>query len=314
MVIVMLNQFNNEIKRYYALNDFYRKKFKQKVLKISLDGNFSCPNLDGVVGFGGCIYCLNSRQNHIVNKKKKLIDQFNEVKEIMNRKWPKGVYIGYFQANCNTYAPLDELKEKYNLILKQKNVIGLNIATRCDAITDEVLDYLEKLNKKTFLTIELGLQTIHPATSILINRCHSLKQFEEMVLKLNKKQINIVVHIINGLPYETEEMMLKTIDYLNSLPINGIKIHMLHVLKNTRLAEIYQKEHFKILEKNEYINIVCNQIERLRADIVVHRLTGDPFIEDLIEPKWLIKKFELLNLIDETLKKRNSYQGIKKMS
>lgn len=310
----VLDEFNNEPKRYNSLNEFYRKKFGKKIFKISLDANFSCPNIDGKVGFGGCIYCSNSNQNHIINKNDDLVTQFNAVKEIMHQKWPDASYIGYFQANTNTYAPLDQLQKKYELILKQKNVVGLNISTRPDAISDEVLNYLSKLSKKTFLTVELGLQTIHPATTILINRCHSLKCFEDMVLKLKKNNINVVVHIINGLPYETKEMMLKTVEYLNTLPIDGIKFHMLHVLKNTRLAEIYEKEKFPILSKKEYIDILCDQIEILRPDVVIHRLTGDPFIADLIKPKWLVRKFELLNEIDQTLKKRKSYQGVKKMS
>ncbi len=308
----MLNKFNNKPKRYNSLNDYYRKTFNKKVCKISLNGNFTCPNIDGTVGTGGCIYCSSSGSGDFAgNINDDLITQFKKIKKIMTRKWPKTLYIGYFQANSNTYAPLEKLKEKYELILNQASVIGLSISTRCDAISDEVLDYLENLNKKTHLTIELGLQSIHPATNILINRCHNLQSFEDMVLKLKKRNIDVVVHIINGLPYETKEMMMKTVEYLNTLPITGIKFHMLHVLKNTRLAEILKKEKLKILTKKQYVNIICNQIEILRPDIIVHRLTGDPKIEDLIEPKWLLKKFELLNEIDEKLEKRNIYQGKK---
>ena len=201
------------------------------------------------------------------------------------------------------------LKEKFEPILKLDNVIGLNIATRPDAISDECLEYLIDLNKRTYLTIELGLQTIHDKTSTLINRCHTLEEFKDMVLKLRENNINVVVHIINGLPYETKEMMLETVKYLNKLDIQGIKIHMLHILKNTKLAEIYEKENFHVLTKDEYIDIVVSQLELLRPDIVIHRITGDPKVEDLIEPTWLIKKFVVLNDIDKELKRRNTYQG-----
>ena len=184
-------------------------------------------------------------------------------------------------------------------------------ATRSDSITDECLDYLEELSKKTYLTIELGLQTIHEKTAKLINRCHTLDNFYEMVLKLRKRNINVVVHIINGLPYETKEMMIETVKYLNNLDIQGIKIHMLHILKGTALENLYKKEKFKILSKEEYVNIVCDQLEYLREEIVINRITGDPKKDDLVEPEWLIKKFCVLNEIDKELVKRNSFQGKK---
>ena len=203
------------------------------------------------------------------------------------------------------------LKEKFEPILKLKDVVGLSIATRPDSITDECLDYLTDLNKRTFLTVELGLQTIHDKTSKLINRCHSLEEFENMVKKLRERKINVVVHIINGLPYETKEMMLETVKYLNNLDIQGIKIHMLHVLKNTKLANMYEEEKFPILTKDEYIDIVVNQLELLRSDIVINRITGDPKVDDLIEPTWLVKKFVVLNDIDKELKRRDTYQGKK---
>ena len=161
------------------------------------------------------------------------------------------------------------------------------------------------------MTIELGLQTIHEKTSILINRCHTLKCFEDMVKKLREGNINIVVHIINGLPYETKEMMIDTVKYLSNLDIQGIKIHMLSILKNTKLEELYKKENFKLITREEYIDIVCDQLEYLREDIVVNRITGDPKISDLVEPDWLIKKVTILNDIDKEMVRRNSYQGIK---
>lgn len=305
-------KYSDNNKRYHTLDYFYKQKFGMKVFKVSLNAGFSCPNIDGTVGTGGCIYCSNSGSGEFAgNKNDDLITQFNNIKNMLHKKWPEAKYIGYFQAHTNTYAPVNVLKEKYESILKLPNVVGLSIATRPDAITDECFEYLIELSKKTFLTIELGLQTIHEKTTLLINRCHNLQTFEDMVVKLREHNINVVVHIINGLPYETKDMMIDTIKYINSLDIQGVKIHMLHILKNTKLAKLYNKEPFHILTKEEYIDIVCDQLEYLRPEIVINRITGDPVKEDLIEPTWLIKKFCVLNDIDKELVKRNSYQGYK---
>ncbi len=305
-------KYSNSNKRYYTLDYFYKEKFKSKVFKISLNAGFSCPNKDGTKGYGGCIYCSKlGSGDYAGQKEKSLIQQFNDVKNMMLHKWPDSKYIVYFQANTNTYAPVHILKEKYESVLFLDNVIGINIATRPDSITEECLDYLEKLNKQTYLTIELGLQTIHDKTSKLINRGHDLKCFEEMVKKLRDKNINVVVHIINGLPYESKDMMIETAKYLSNLDIQGIKIHMLHILKDTALANLYEKEHFHVLTREEYVDIVCSQLEVLREDIVIHRITGDPNPEDLIEPQWLIKKFGVLNEIDKEMAKRDTHQGRK---
>lgn len=303
-------KYSNTNKRYHTLDYFYKNKFNSKVFKVSLNAGFTCPNIDGTKGVGGCIYCSNTGSGEYGgNPKDNLIKQFNEVKEVMLKKWPEAKYIGYFQAHTNTYAPLEVLKEKYETILNLDNVVGLSIATRPDSITDECLDYLEELNKKTYLTIELGLQTIHEKTSILINRCHDLKCFEEMVKKLRQRNINVVVHIINGLPYETKNMMLETVKYLNKLDIQGIKIHMLSVLKNTKLEKLYKEENLKSLSRDEYIDIVCDELELLKPEIVINRITGDPKVDDLIEPNWLVKKTTILNDIDKELVRRDSYQG-----
>lgn len=310
----MINSFkySDSNKRYHTLDYFYKQKYGKKVCKISLNAGFSCPNKDGTKGYGGCIYCSKLGSGDFAGKKEKdLITQFNEVKEMMMKKWPDALYIGYFQANTNTYADVDTLKEKYEPILKLDNVIGLNIATRPDAITDECLDYLEDLSKRTDLTIELGLQTIHEETTKLINRGHDTKCFDNMIKKLRERNINVVVHIINGLPYETKEMMLETVKYLNNLDIQGIKIHMLHIIKDTALENLYLKEKFHVLTKEEYIDIVISQLELLREEIVINRITGDPVKEDLIEPTWLIKKFCVLNDIDKEMVKRDTYQGKK---
>jgi radical SAM protein (TIGR01212 family) len=295
--------YSDDNKRYHALNYYYQHKFNSRVSKLSLDAHFTCPNIDGKVGYGGCIYCKQSHNN------KSLLEQVEEQKKIIDHKWPNSKYIGYFQANTNTYAPLEELKEKYELILNLPNVIGLSISTRPDAITDEVLNYLEELNKRTFLTIELGLQTIHESTSKLINRCHTLESFVSMINKLRSRNINVVVHIINGLPYETKEMMLETVKFLSKLDIQGIKIHMLHIVKGTPLEQLYNKKHFHILTKEEYVDIVCDELQLLPEKIVIHRLTGDPVEGYLVEPTWPIKKVSVLNDIDKELARRDTYQG-----
>ena len=304
--------YSDSNKRYHTLDYFYKHTFHSKVFKVSLNAGFTCPNIDGTVGTGGCIYCSSLGSGEYAgNQKKALLEQFEDVKSVMLKKWPNSKYIGYFQAHTNTYAPLSVLKEMYESVLNIPNVIGLAIATRPDAITEDCLNYLEELSKRTYLVVELGLQTIHEKTSIFINRCHTLECFEKMVKNLRKRNINVVVHIINGLPYETERMMIETAQYLNTLDIQGIKIHMLSILKNTKLANIYEREHFPILSREKYIEITCKQLECLRPEIVIHRLTGDPKVDDLIEPSWLIKKVTILNDIDKYMAKNNTYQGKK---
>ena len=305
-------KYSNTNKRYHTLDYYYKNRFKEKVFKVSLNAGLTCPNIDGKVGTGGCIYCSKTGSGEFAgNVQDSLEKQFIKIRNMMLKKWPKAKYIGYFQARTNTYAPVERLKELYETILKQDNVIGLNIATRPDAITEECLNYLQELNKKTYLTIELGLQTTNKKTSILINRCHTLECFEKMVKKLRKRKIDVIVHIINGLPYETKEDMINTVKYLNNLDIQGIKIHMLSIIKGTPLERLYNKEKFHILTKEEYIDIVINQLELLRPEIVIHRITGDPDPKDLIEPTWLVKKFCVLNDIDKEMVKRDTYQGKK---
>ena len=305
-------KYSNTNKRYHTLDYFYKNKFGEKIFKVSLNAGFSCPNMDGTIGTGGCIYCSKTGSGEFAGNKEDSIEkQFVEIRNMMHKKWKNAKYIGYFQARTNTYAPVDELKKIYEKVLSFDNVVGLNIATRPDSITDECLDYLEELNKKTYLTIELGLQTTNEKTTKLINRCHTLECFENMVRELRKRNIDVVVHIINGLPYETKEDMLNTVKYLNELDIQGIKIHMLSIVKDTPLEKLYEKEHFKVLTKEEYIDIVIDQLELLRPEIVIHRITGDPKLDELIEPNWLVKKFCVLNDIDKEMVRRDTYQGAK---
>ncbi len=297
-------------KRYTTLNYFYKQKFGCKVFKVTLNAGFSCPNKQR--GLGGCIYCSKLGSGDFAGKvEDDLVTQFNKIRTQIHQKWPDGKYIGYFQANTNTYAPLPILKEKFESILALPNVVGINIATRSDAISKETYDYLSVLNKRTFLTVEIGLQSMHQSTLDYINRGHTLKNFEACIKELKRRNIRVVVHIINGLPYETKEMMVETVKYLNDLDIDGIKIHMLHIIKDTELENRYKKEKFHVLTKEEYIDIVITQLEFLNQEIIIERITGDPVKEDLVSPTWLIKKFCVLNDIDKEMVKRNTYQGKK---
>ena len=299
-------------KRYYTLNYYYKKTYGSKVFKVALNGGFSCPNKDGKKGTGGCIYCSPSGSGDFAgNINEDILTQFENIKNMMLEKWPDAKYIGYFQANSNTYASVDKLKKLYEPILNVENVVGLNIATRSDCFNEDIYNYLEDLNKRTDLVIELGLQSSKEETIEYINRKETREEFESCINELKKRNIKYVIHIINGLPGETKEDMINTAKYVNSLNPFGIKIHMLHVIKNTKLGDIYLKNPFHILTKDEYIDIVINQLEYLNENIVINRITGDPVKEDLIEPTWLLKKFVVLNDIDKEMVKRDTYQGSK---
>ena len=294
-------------KRYHTLNYHYKTKYGKKVFKVSLNAGFSCPNK---ANSNGCIFCSRLGSGDFAgNVQDDLVTQFNKVKNMMLKKWPDAYYIAYFQANTNTYAPVNILKEKYESVLNIPNVIGIDIATRPDCINEECLKYLCELNKRTHLTIELGLQSMHDSTLKLINRGHDLKTFDDCVKRLRDNNIEVVVHIINGLPYETKDMMLDTVKHLNTLNINGLKIHMLYLIKDTDLYDIYLHKPFSILTEKEYIDIVINQLELLSPEIVIHRITGDPNKKDLIAPTWLLKKVQVIDNIDKEMVKRDSYQG-----
>ena len=292
-------------KRYYTLNYFLRKKFNSKVFKVPIDINSTCPNM----ATGGCIYCYNRSKDNITNSNLDYIEQFNQNKKILEHKWPNSLYIAYFQSGTNTYRSVSDIKNIVDKLLVMNKVVGISIATRPDTLSDEWLDYLTDLNKKTFLTVELGLQSSNDETLKFINRGHTAECFKEAVEKLKKRGIFTVAHIINGLPGETKEDMLNTIKFLQDLKIDGIKIHMLYISKNTKLADIYKSNPFHVLTKDEYIDIVCDELRLLDEDIVIERITGDPIKEELIAPDWLIKKFVVLNDIDKEMKKRNIYQG-----
>lgn len=292
-------------KRYHTLNYFFKKKFGQKVFKVPLDINSTCPNQIN----GGCIYCSNKSVASISDNSLDILEQFENGRKIMEQKWPDSLYIPYFQSGTNTYNDKNLVKGYVDKLLMIPKVVGIDIATRPDCLSDEWLDYLEDLNKKTFLIVELGLQSSNDNTLRFINRGHNSKTFKDAAQKLHARNIFVVAHIINGLPYETKEDMINTIKFVNDCKVDGIKIHMLYIAKNTPLASLYEKNKFHILTREEYIDIVCSQLRLLNEDVVVMRITGDPLLNELVAPEWLIKKFMVLNGIDQEMVKRNIYQG-----
>lgn len=306
-----MNLMNTE-KHYNTLNNYYRHIYQKKVFKIALNGNFTCPNIDGTVAKGGCTFCTPLGSGDFAgNKYQPLKEQFNNIKEMMHLKWQdEAYYVVYFQANTNTHGPIEKIRTLFDeAVTLDKNIKMISIATRPDSLGDEVLEYLKDLNKRMPVQVELGLQTIHQQTSDLINRAHDLKTFDDAVNKLRTIGVEVVVHIINGLPYENKEMMLETVKHLNKLDIQGIKIHMLHVMEKTKMGFDFKKNPFPILSLEAYVDITVEQLRILRKDIIVHRVTGDAPSKLLIEPKWTLKKFVVQNEIDKLMRKENYFQG-----
>ena len=303
-------RYSNTNKRYHTFTYFLEQKFGRKVAKISLDAGFTCPNIDGSKGLGGCTYCSARGSGDFAGDQSlSLREQFEQVRQVMNQKWPDAVYIPYFQAHTNTYAPLEVLKEKFEEALSFPDVMGLAIATRADCITDEIADYLGELAQRTYLEVELGLQSVHDVTGERINRCHSYADFLEGYQKLADRGINICVHIIDGLPGEDREMMLETARRLSHLKLHSIKIHLLHVLKGTVMEQQLAEGQFRLLTREEYVGIVCDQLELLPPQMVIQRVTGDGERESLVGPEWSLKKLCVMNEIDKELVRRNSFQG-----
>ena len=305
-------EYSLDNKRYHTWNYHLSQKFGEKVFKVSLNAGFTCPNIDGTKGYGGCIYCSDAGSGDFAgNPSDSILEQFEKVKQRMHEKWPKAKYIPYFQAHTNTYAPLEVLKEKFEPVLKCDGVVGLSIATRADALEDDVLDYLSELSKRTYLIVELGLQTVFDKTGELINRCHTYQEFLDGYKKLTDRGINVCVHLIIGLPFETKEMMLRSVSEVAKLKPHAVKLHLLHVLKGTKLAQMYQNNEFKTLTREEYVDIIVDALEILPKETIIQRLTGDGGKDDLIAPLWSLKKFCVLNEIDKEMVRRNTYQGFR---
>jgi radical SAM protein (TIGR01212 family) len=297
-------------KRFFTWNAHMRAQFGEKVFKVPLDGGFTCPNRDGEIATGGCTFCSARGSGDFAGSRRDdLVTQFNQIRDRQHLKWPRAKYIGYFQAYSNTYAPLEELREAYEVILAQPGVVGLSIATRPDCLPDDVVDYLAELNERTYLWVELGLQTIHERTSMLINRAHDTACFLEGVAKLRKRGIRVCAHIIYGLPLENDKMMLETGRAVAAMDVQGIKIHLLHLMKKTPMVKQYEAGLVEFLDRDHYIRLVVDTLEFLPPEMIVHRVTGDAPRETIIGPMWSLKKWEVLNAIDAELKARGSWQG-----
>jgi radical SAM protein (TIGR01212 family) len=302
--------FPSDGKRYYTWNRHLRDEFGMKIFKVALDAGFDCPNRDGTVAFGGCTFCSAAGSGDFAGDRVDSIeDQFEERKNKMHRKWKDAKYMAYFQAYTNTHAPLPVLKEKFEAALAVDGVMGLSIATRPDCLPDDVVEYLAELNQRTYLWVELGLQTVHERTANLINRAHDFSCYLEGVQKLRNHGIRVCTHIINGLPLEDNKMMLETVREVAKLDVQGIKIHLLHLLKGTPMIKQYEKGLVEFMDKDDYIQLVVDQLELLPPEMVIHRITGDGPIDLMIGPMWSVNKWDVLNGIDAALERRGTWQG-----
>ncbi len=297
-------------KPYHSLDYEMKHRFGEKVYRLALNGGMTCPNRDGTVGHGGCIFCSSGGSGDFAaSASLSITEQIRIQKEMIRRKRPVNKFIAYFQAYTNTYAPVSYLERIFTEAISDPDVVALSVATRPDCLPDDVILLLDRLNQIKPVWIELGLQTIHPGTARLIRRGYELECFEKAVEALRHIGVEIIVHTILGLPGESEAQMLETIRYLNTLPIHGIKLQLLHILKGTDLAEYYDRTQFHVMEQEEYIQILINCIEQLRPDIVIHRITGDGPGDLLIAPQWSSHKRTVLNRIHAAFRERGTWQG-----
>ncbi len=297
-------------KRYNTLDGFFKRKFGSKIAKITLNGGFTCPNRDGTKSYGGCIYCSEKMSGDFAgNPCDSIRKQMDEGIARISSKWKNVKFMPYFQAGTNTYAPTERLKTLYEEALSYENTVGLSVATRPDCITDETLEYLSELNGRTFLTVELGLQSIFDSTGDIINRRTSYSEFLECYNRLTEKKIAVCVHLINGLPGETRDMMMESVRKVSNLKPWSVKLHLLHVIRGTVCEKMYNEGKIQTFELDDYVKLVCDQLEIMDESIVIQRLTGDGARDSLVSPLWSIKKFEVLNAIDKELEARGSFQG-----
>ncbi|MGC2938538.1 TIGR01212 family radical SAM protein [Enterococcus faecalis] len=299
-------------KRYHTWNYALRQQFGEKIFKVPIDGGFDCPNRDGTVAKGGCTFCsVSGSGDMIVAPSDPLPLQFQKEIQLMHQKWPTvDQYIVYFQNFTNTHAPVDVIRHRFEQVVNEKGVVGLSIGTRPDCLPDEVVNYLAELNERFYLWVELGLQTTFEETSAAINRAHDYQTYLDGVAKLRKHGIRICTHLINGLPGETPAMMRENVRRtIQDSDIQGIKLHLLHLMTNTKMMRDYNEGRLQLMSKEAYVSVICDQLEMIPPEIVIHRLTGDAPFETIIGPMWSLKKWEVLNAIDAEMKRRNSYQG-----
>ena len=297
-------------KRYTTFSDELKRIFGCKVQRISVDAGFTCPNRDGTLDAEGCIFCGgHGSGSYGIRRELDIVAQLKDGKEVMRRKYRATKFIAYFQAYSNTYAPLEQLRILFDEALSVPDVVGTMIATRPDCLPDSILDYLVELNNKTYLWLELGIQSIHDRSLTLINRRHDHTCSVDAIQRATSRGIRVCAHVILGLPGETREEMLAMAGELNRLGVDGVKLHLLHVMKGTKLAEMYGRGEVRVLDRDEYAGLVCDFLELLDPRILIHRLTGDGGHDNLIAPLWSLKKFEILNLIDTELERRGTRQG-----
>jgi len=297
-------------KRYHTFNYYLKTRYHRKVSKVILDGGFTCPNRDGSKAFGGCIFCSGKGSGDTnVAPKEDLLKQFEENRKVMERKWPDSLYIPYFQSFSNTYGPLEKIKGMLEPFLDRKDVVEIAIATRCDCLSEDVVDYLDSLTSIKPIWLELGLQTSNDEVGRILNRQYDFQDLKDALYRLEKTGIKVCIHIMDGLPFETKEDMLKTVRDISHLPFQAIKIHMLHILSDTALADMHEQKRYSLISREEYIDLVVKQLELLPPQIVIERLTGDPVAEDLIEPHWLLNKTTILNDIDKKMRQLDTWQG-----
>ena len=295
-------EFNITKKHYHTLDYYLKSKYNKKVFKVPLNASFTCPNRDGSKGKGGCIFCSAIGSGDFAgDPKESLMNQFNQVKSVINQKWPDAYNIVYFQAFSNTYGSIEKLKETFEPFINKENVIGMSIATRCDCITQEIVDYLKtlKVHFKEFW-VELGLQSANAKTMKLLNLGYTYKEFERTVKMLAKANIDVIVHIIDGLPYESKQDQINTIKKINKLPFKGLKIHVLNVLENTKLGHMYLNNEFEVISEEEFVDIAISQLEILKDDVVIHRIGAD---------SWVSKKMKIVDKIDVLMDKQDIYQS-----
>ena len=303
-------------KRYNTLNDYYRQIFGEKIFKVPIDAGFDCPNRDGTVAHGGCTFCtVSGSGDAIVAPDAPIRDQFYKEIDFMHRKWPDvKKYLVYFQNFTNTHDTVDVIRERYEQAINEPGVVGINIGTRPDCLPDETIAYIAALSERMHVTVELGLQTTYDETSKIINRAHTYDLYVETGKRLRQlaPKVEIVSHLINGLPGETHDMMIENVRRcVTDNEIDGIKLHLLHLMTSTKMQRDYHEGRLKLLGMEEYVNIICDQLEIIPKNIIIHRITGDAPRDMLIGPMWSLKKWEVLNAIDQEMERRGSYQGCK---
>lgn len=297
-------------KLYNSISEELKRRFGCKVQRISVDAGFTCPNRDGTLSVDGCIFCGgHGSGSHGIRRDLDVASQLEDGKDVMIRKYRAEKFIAYFQAYSNTYAPVERLRYLFGQALTVPDVVGVIVATRPDCLPEDVLNYLAELHAQTYLWLEIGLQSIHDESLAFINRQHDFACFEDAVKRAKARDLRVCAHVILGLPGETRDETLAMAGELNRLGVDGVKLHLLHVMRGTKLAEMYERGAVRMLDRDEYAGLVCDFLELLDPRIMIHRLTGDGGHENLIAPLWSLKKFEILNLIDAELARRGARQG-----